>query len=109
MVSAKDLDWDTILQEVAIQDREKVKVMIVSYHLDLFVDGSHQVVFLEDILRFKPNQLISHLVNSKQINLNQLMVDFNDDKFDLYSFRMFNRDMGYSLAAYTELSINREE
>lgn len=56
------------------------------------------------IQRFIKNRLFCHLVDSGQVNLNKLHIDYLHDKFSKREYAEFTMMLGYSVSGFAGLS-----
>jgi tRNA/tmRNA/rRNA uracil-C5-methylase (TrmA/RlmC/RlmD family) len=54
--------------------------------------------------RFVKNKLLCHLVDSGQVDLNRLSIDYQHEKFSQREYAEFNMMLGYSVSGFSELS-----
>ena len=58
------------------------------------------------VQRFPKSKLITHLVDSSQVDLNRLSRDFQEGKFSKREYMQFYRDIGYSVCGYMDVFPN---
>jgi len=95
MIGTRDIDWDHILYHVPAENKIKVSEIVVE-ELDLFEDGDHQVVFDDNVLRFKTR------LHAEYIDLNRMSVDVQLGKIPVEDYNRILRDGGYSLSGYRD-------
>lgn len=54
--------------------------------------------------RFIGNKLLCHLVDSGQVDLNRLGIDYQHEKFSQREYAEFNMMLGYSVSGFAGLS-----
>lgn len=64
---------------------------------------SYDTVVANNVQRFPVNQLIRHLVDTKQVDLNNLCIDYQKGKFTLEEYQQFYMGMGYSVCGFEEI------
>jgi hypothetical protein len=97
----RTLNWNRILKHIPAQEKDRIKNLILTDYLDLFIDGDHKVIIDFGVLRFKPAETKKIL---ETIDLNMLCQKFLAGKVTLAEYRQFNRGLGYSLSGFSDLS-----
>jgi hypothetical protein len=77
--------------------KEIIKVKVNNIEYDTIIDKHGTQRFIE-------NKVIRHLVDIKVIDLNKLVIDYFNNKFDQKSYAEFNMMLGYSVSGFSELS-----
>ena len=62
------------------------------------------VIDKHGVQRFVENSLFCHLVDSGQVDLNRLGIDYQHDKFSQREYAEFTMMLGYSVDGFAELS-----
>lgn len=75
---------------------EIIKVKINGKEYDTVIDT-------DNVQRFPVNKLVRHLVDTKQVDLNSLCIDYQKGKFTLDEYREFYMGMGYSVCGFDEI------
>ncbi len=73
-----------------------IKVKINGKEYDTIIDT-------DNVQRFPINKLIRHLVDTKQVDLNNLCIDCEKGKFTLHEYQEFYMGMGYSICGFDEI------
>lgn len=73
-----------------------VKVKINGKEFNTIIDS-------DKVQRFPTDSLIRHLVDTKQVDLNGLSIDYQKGKFTLEEYQAFYMGMGYSLCGFEEV------
>lgn len=58
--------------------------------------------------RFIKNKLLCHLVNSGQVNLNRLHIDYLHDKFSKREYAEFFMSVGFSVSGFADIEVFRD-
>lgn len=69
------------------------------------VDGEEfETVLVDGVQRFKTNHLFNYLVDTNKINLNDLSVAYQNNKFSKREYMLFLMGLGYSVCGFSEIS-----
>ena len=81
---------------------EKIKM---DKNIEVIIDGKKFPTILDDqgVQRFPVNGLYRHLVDSKQVDLNRLSIDFQKGLFSREDYMEFYRGIGYSVCGFLEI------
>jgi hypothetical protein len=64
----------------------------------------YETVMIAGVQRFKVNEVVRHLCDTKQIDLNKLAIEYDDKKFSQRAYAEFNMALGYSVCGFADLS-----
>lgn len=79
-----------------IKPGDSVKIKINGREFETIIDEN-------GTQRFPNNNLVRHLVDSKQIDLNNLCIDYQKGKFTLEEYQEFYRGLGYYVCGFDEI------
>ncbi len=74
-------------------------------NLEVKIDGKHYRTVIDEqgVQRFPVNSLYSHLVDTKQIDINRLSIDYQNGRFSRDEYMKFYRGIGYSVCGFSEV------
>lgn len=64
----------------------------------------YETEMVNGVQRFKVNSCIKHLVDTKQIDVNKLCIDYQNGKFSQQDYAEVMMGVGYSVSAFIYLS-----